>query len=127
MRLGQYELHNVHEILDAPDSHGSICCRIPNDLRVTLNESAKTNALQASGCEIRFNLDGPSAAITLQSPDEPTLVEVFQGDFFSAMYIIDVIPTRIVVERPQTEKIMQQITGTSSRFDTGLTLSLIHI
>ena len=121
MRLGQYELHNVHEILDAPDSHGSICCRIPNDLRVTLNESAKTNALQASGCEIRFNLDGLSAAITLQSPDEPTLVEVFQGDFFSAMYIIDVIPTRIVVERPQTEKIMQQITGTSSRFDTGLT------
>lgn len=121
MILGQNELHNVHEMLDDPAGPGSIFCRIPNNLRVTLNESAKTNALQASGCEIRFNLEGARVEITLQSPDGPTLVEVFQGDFFSAMHIIDVTPTRFVVERPQNETIMRQITGSRSRFDIGLT------
>lgn len=121
MILGQAELHNVHELLDDPAGAGSICCRVPNDLRVTLNESAKTNALQASGCEIRFNLEGPRAVITLRSPEGPTLAEVYQGDFFSALHIVDVTPTRIAVARPESEPVMRQVTPASARFDTGLT------
>jgi len=119
--FGQTELHNVHELLDDPGGPGSICCRVPNDLRVTLNESAKNNALQASGCEIRFNLEGSNAVITLQSPEGPTLVEVYQGDFFSALHIIDVTPTQVVVARPEAETVMRQVTPSSARFDTGLT------
>jgi len=119
--LGQAELHNVHELLDDPDGTGSICCRVPNDLRVTLNESAKNNALQASGCEVRFNLEGPKAVITLQSPEGPTLAEVYHGDFFSALYIVDGTPTRITVERPESEPVMRRVTPTNARFDTGLT------
>ena len=121
MILGQAELHNVHELLDDPGGAGSICCRVPNDLRVTLNESAKNNALQASGCEIRFNLEGPRAVITLRSPEGPTLAEVYQGDFFSALHIVNETPTRIVVARPDTEPVMRQVTPSSARFDTGLT------
>ena len=121
MILGQAELHNVHELLDDPGGQGSICCRVPNDLRVTLNESAKNNALQATGCEIRFNLEGPRAVITLQSPEGPTLAEVYQGDFFSALHIVDATPTRIVVERPESEPEMRQVTPSNARFDTGLT------
>ncbi len=121
MILGQAELHNVHELLDDPAGAGRICCRVPNDLRVTLNESAKNNALQASGCEIRFNLEGPGAAITLQSPEGPTLAEVYQGDFFSALHIIDVTPTRVVVARPEAETVMRQVAPANARFDTGLT------
>ncbi len=120
MNLGQAELHNVHELLDDPGGTGSICCRIPNDLRVTLNESAKNNALQASGCEIRFNLEGQRAVITLQSPEGPTLAEVYQGDFFSALHIVDAAPTRIVVERPDTEPVMRRVAPSDARFDTGL-------
>lgn len=121
MILGQVELHNVHELLDDPGGPGSICCRVPNDLRVTLNESAKNNALQATGCEIRFNLEGPRAVITLQSPEGPTLAEVYQGDFFSALHIVDESPTRLVVERPESEPEMRQVTPSNARFDTGLT------
>lgn len=121
MILGQAELHNVHELLDDPGGAGSICCRVPNDLRVTLNESAKNNALQATGCEIRFNLEGPEAVITLQSPDGPTLAEVYQGDFFSALHIVDATPTRIVVARPESEADMRRVTPSDARFDTGLT------
>ena len=121
MILGQAELHNVHELLDDPGGAGSICCRVPNDLRVTLNESAKNNALQASGCEIRFNLEGPRAVITLRSPEGPTLAEVYQGDFFSALHIVNQTPTRIVVARPDSEPVMRQVTPSSARFDTGLT------
>ena len=121
MILGQAELHNVHELLDDPAGAGSICCRVPNDLRVTLNESAKNNALQASGCEIRFNLEGSQAIITLQSPEGPTLAEVYQGDFFSALHIVDQTPTRLVVERPESEPVMHQVTPSDARFDTGLT------
>ncbi len=121
MILGQTELHNVHELLDAPGGTGNIICRVPNDLRVTLNEAARINALQASGCEIRFNLEGPRAVITLQSPEGPTLAEVYQGDFFSALHIIDVTPTTIVVERPESEPVMRQVAPSNARFDTGLT------
>ena len=121
MILGQAELHNVHELLDDPGGAGSICCRVPNDLRVTLNESAKNNALQASGCEIRFNLEGPRAVVTLRSPEGPTLAEVYQGDFFSALHIVNETPTRIVVARPDTEPVMRQVTPSNARFDTGLT------
>ena len=120
MILGQAELHNVHELLDDPGGTGSICCRVPNDLRVTLNESAKNNALQASGCEIRFNLEGRRAVITLQSPEGPTLAEVYQGDYFSALHIVDAAPTRIVVERPDTEPVMRRVAPSDARFDTGL-------
>ncbi|MCY3773705.1 MAG: GDSL-type esterase/lipase family protein [Gemmatimonadetes bacterium] len=120
MILGQAELHNVHELLDDPGGTGSICCRVPNDLRVTLNESAKNNALQASGCEIRFNLEGQRAVITLQSPEGPTLAEVYQGDYFSALHIVDAAPTRIVVERPDTEPVMRRVAPSDARFDTGL-------
>ena len=121
MILGQAELHNVHELLDDPAGAGSICCRVPNDLRVTLNESAKNNAIQATGCEIRFNLEGPRAVITLQSPEGPALAEVYQGDFFSALHLIDTAPTRVVVERPESETVMRQVTPSDARFDTGLT------
>lgn len=121
MILGQAELHNVHELLDDPGGAGSICCRVPNDLRVTLNESAKNNALQASGCEIRFNLEGPRAVVTLRSPEGPTLAEVYQGDFFSALHIVNETPTRIVVARPDSEPVMRQVTPSGARFDTGLT------
>ncbi len=120
MILGQTELHNVHELLDDPDGAGSICCRIPNDLRVTLNEAAKNNALVSTGSEIRFNLEGPRAVITLQSPEGPTLVEVYQGDFFSELHVVDATPTQIVVERPAAEAVMHQVTPSSARFDTGL-------
>ena len=120
MTLGQAELHNVHELLDDPGGVGSICCRVPNDLRVTLNDAAKTNALQASGCEIRFNLEGPRAVITLRSPEGPTLAEVYQGDFFSALHVVDADPTRIVVGRPDTEPVMRRVTPSNARFDTGL-------
>lgn len=120
MILGQAELHNVHELLDDPGGAGSICCRVPNDLRVTLNDAAKTNALQASGCEIRFNLEGQRAVITLRSPEGPTLAEVYQGDFFSALQVVDAAPTRIVVERPDTEPVMRRVTPSGARFDTGL-------
>ena len=119
--LDNTELHNVHELLDDPEGMGSICCRVPNDLRVTLNEAAKNNALVSTGCEIRFNLEGPHAVITLQSPEAPTLVEVYQGDFFSALHIVDATPTRIVAARPEAEAVMRQITPSSARFDTGLT------
>ena len=121
MILGQAELHNVHELLDDPAGAGSICCRVPNDLRVTLNESAKNNALQASGCEIRFNLEGSGAVITLQSPEGPTLAEVYQGDFFSALHIVDETPTRIAVARPEAEAVMRKVAPSNARFDTGLT------
>lgn len=121
MILGQAELHNVHELLDDPAGAGSLCCRVPNDLRVTLNESAKNNAIQATGCEIRFNLEGPRAVITLQSPEGPSLAEVYQGDFFSALHIVNETPTRIEVARPESEPVMRQVTPASARFDTGLT------
>jgi len=71
-------LHNMHELLDDETGKGKIFCRIPNNLRLMLNDSAKNNALQATGSEIRFNMVGERVVITLlnTNPDQPSIAEV---------------------------------------------------
>ncbi len=104
------ELYNIQELLDDGDA-GKILCRIPNDLRLRLNDSAKSNAVATPGSEIRFNLTGDQAKITLRNTGEqavPALVEVYQGAFLVSVHVIGTEPTAVTVTRhPLTEQLSE--------------------
>lgn len=121
------ELHNVHELLSgsgpemlspaadgwlrgladdgsaawaAADAEGLWLARIPNDLRLKLNPAAQVNALQATGCEVRFNLGGGRARLVLKSMHQPSLVEVYQGCFLCSWHTVGVEATEITIRHP---------------------------
>jgi lysophospholipase L1-like esterase len=94
------ELHNVVELYDPPDGIGKELCRIPRDLRAQLNDSAKKNAVQGTGCEVRFNLQGDEAVLTLQMRERPAIVEIYSGAFLTGWQVVTTEPTEVVVRRP---------------------------
>jgi lysophospholipase L1-like esterase len=100
--------HNAAELLTDPASEGALLSRVPNKLRIKLNEKAQRRALNGSGMELRFNLEGEEAAVYLMQ--EPTggiapkgIVELYQGSLQSfyemTPQLVGTEPTRIVVRR----------------------------
>ena len=102
------QLFNVAEI-----NGENLLTRIPDELRITLNESAKSAALSAAGCEIRFNLESETGKIILKLKDKPGLffpvAEVYQGAFKSASYTIGKEPTEISIAFPQNIELLDKI------------------
>ncbi len=102
------ELYNVAEI----NGENSLV-RIPDKLRTTLNESAKSAALSAAGCEIRFNLKSETGKIILKLKDEPgvffPVAEVYQGAFKLASYSIGAEATEIPIAFPQNIELLDKI------------------
>lgn len=87
MIYGNVSLHNVAELL-TDDGNGVLLSRVPNALRLLLNEKAQKRALNGAGVELRFLLHGEEAVIEwMLEPGEgiPSkgIVEVFQGSFQS--------------------------------------------
>ncbi len=115
------EMHNVVELIDAELGEGKQVCRVPDALRVTLNESAKVNALACAGSEIRFNLRGESARVVLRA-EAPALAEVFEGAFQVSQNIVGMEPTEIVISRPSDPDLHSRLTREKRlRFDSSLT------
>ena len=115
------ELYNIAELLPPRDGNGKLISRVPNRLRLTLNPNAKLRALYAAGCEIRFNLEDDFARIVLSS-EEPSIAEVFQGNFQVSWHIIDTEPTEIKVSLPQNIDLLDKVTKEKQLpFDAHLT------
>ena len=117
------ELHNVEEVIPSKDNRGYLLCRLPDSLRITLNESAKERALSAAGCEVRFNIKDETAKITLGCEgDIPAIAEVFQGVFRISHCFIDSKPTEISVSIPQNIDLLEKVAKERGcPFDTYLT------
>jgi len=90
--------HNVAEIIETED--GMLMTRIPDGLRVILNEGVQTRALMPAGCEMRFNLRDGEARIILKLTEGEGVAEVFQGNFQVGQYFIDEKPAEMVVGKP---------------------------
>ncbi len=125
------ELYNVHELLSTAGVQGMSFCRIPNALRLQLNEAAIRNAVQATGCEIRFNLadnrgDPPEVRIVLQSTESPSLVEVYQGPFLVSWHVVGLEPTEIIIAYPERQPMLEMLHRPHSLpFDPQLTRVLL--
>jgi GDSL-like Lipase/Acylhydrolase family len=115
MRYGNAELHNVVELLPADDGVGQWLLRIPQTLRVTLNEWAQRNAVVPGGCEIRFNVPvGGKAKVTLATDTEdaaPPLAEVFRGCFREQAMRIGREPTTIELPHLGSADLFERIAG----------------
>ncbi|MBU7004594.1 MAG: hypothetical protein HXS50_03445 [Theionarchaea archaeon] len=115
MIYGDVELHNIEDIFPYEDGDGMQLSRLPNPLRLGLNELGKICSLGMAGSEIRFNLEGEQANINLfchnfletWNPDAVT--EVYQGPFKSSSHVINSEPTVITITRPQNLDVLVKI------------------
>ena len=79
---GSVELHNVAELRDMEDG-GVRFQRVPEDVRLGLNEHAQERMLDVVGSEIRFVIENGSATVDLHAVSAETCAQVFYGDFQS--------------------------------------------
>ena len=99
------------ETIKPQEGDGFYLTRIPNELRLSLNDRAKRAALSAAGCEVRFNLRDSQAKLILMSEDKaPTPVEVYQGNFLISSHLIDTNPTEITVSTPPNLEMLEEVT-----------------
>ncbi|MCM8766807.1 MAG: hypothetical protein NC816_00875 [Candidatus Omnitrophica bacterium] len=105
------EFYNVEEIFEKPD--GLQLSRIPESVRVKLNENAKTRALMPAGCELRFNLKSEKAKIVMKASNEiiprSGICEIYFGDFFEKWSYISENPTLIEIQYPQNLEKLREI------------------
>jgi len=80
MLYGNVELHNTDEIKDSPNG-GVLLQRVPDSVRLHLNEGAQQRLLDPAGGEIRFVSDSGSAKVTLSGADGEVKVVPFFGGF----------------------------------------------
>lgn len=73
------EFHNVAELREA--TAGLRLQRVPEDVRLTLNEKAQVRMLSPAGVEIRFVSSGDEVAVTLSCPEGSAEVIPFWGGF----------------------------------------------
>ena len=129
MIFEEMEFYNVAELIDDGGA-GKLLTRIPNDLRLSLNEAAKGHALFPAGSEIRFNLNGATVKIVLNVEGEGWgIAEVFQGPFQVNWHYLDSKPTEIVIVPPANPELLAKAARkSSSSFDPSLTrLILPHL
>ncbi len=74
------ELHNIEEVRSIEGHDGVRLQRVPEDVRLALNEGAQFQMLQPDSAELRFVADSPVCRITLSS-EGPSRVTVFNGLF----------------------------------------------
>lgn len=114
-------LHNVAELLETEE--GVMLTRIPDRLRMVLNQSVQTMAIQPAGAEIRFNLKSKEARIVLKSKEEGTFIgEIYQGNFLTGYYFIGTKDSDIVIALPvNIEKLRDIAVKEKMSFDAELT------
>ncbi|MBD3180851.1 hypothetical protein GF312_01065 [Candidatus Poribacteria bacterium] len=74
------ELHNIAEVQPVEGKNGVRLQRVPESVRVNLNEGAQMRVLQPDNGEIRFVSNGSPVKVVLSSTGE-TDVTLFYGDF----------------------------------------------
>ncbi len=123
--------HNIAELVTHPDSGETVISRIPESLRVSLNDNAKQRALNSSGCELRFRLNSPSAKIriraceVLASHHGGGLAQVLFGDFSHTYFPVTThTPVEYQLDAPDYE-ILEQAAGDNARFSPRLVRLLL--
>ena len=92
------ELHNVTALQSVEGRPGLRLQRVPEKVRLALNESAQMRMLQPDNIEIRFVSDSPTCRITLSSEGQ-TRVTIFNG-------LLDSLQRFIIGPQPQTIELL---------------------
>ncbi len=103
-------LHNVAELIKPSQGEGELLCRIPDALRAKLNPSVQGLATYPAGCEIRFNLKGPSAKVKLATSSSFGPADVLAGCFtLRPRVMVWDHPTEIEIKLPDHITLLQRI------------------
>jgi hypothetical protein len=78
------ELHNTAEVKALADGSGVALQRVPEHVRLTLNEGAQMQMLRPGGAEIRFVSEGPTCELTVSCAPTNDWSEVTIVPFFGA-------------------------------------------
>lgn len=125
------QLYNIRAMVPLPDG-GFRLSRIPEELRLKMNEGAQNTAFNTCGCEIRFNLRSGSAKIILRRtgrngvPVDPAgVAEVrfgpFQGDWTICPRTIGPKPTTLTIQAPDNlEQLQCYAKETGQNYDPAL-------
>lgn len=94
-------LHNVAEFREQPDG-GIRFQRVPEKVRLTLNEHAQERAFDVVGAEVRFVMNGPRADVTLHALADTASMQVFFGDFrVNQEHLVGAEMKTVTVEKPE--------------------------
>jgi len=127
MNYQNVELYNTVELLAPDNGVGKYMTRLPDELRKTLNPAALGNALCSAGSEVRFNVEGKSATVTLSS-DGLGMAEVFQGNFHVSWQMIGPQPTEFKVSLPENIDFLEKVSKEKGLpFDPRLTRIILPI
>jgi hypothetical protein len=120
------EFWNVEEIFEKED--GLQISRIPENLRVKLNDSAKNCAFMPAGCELRFNLKSEKAKIIMKANKEigwrTGICEIYFGEFFYGWHYINENPGTIEISYPQN---MEKLKSLSEKKNLNFDPYLVRI
>ncbi|WP_309380578.1 SGNH/GDSL hydrolase family protein [Cerasicoccus frondis] len=130
MRLEKYHFHNVaemHPIQTANDEKAIRPQRVPESIRLKLNENAKIVAYWTNGAEIRFvPLDNEPVNITLSAslnakehklPSDPAYVEIFWGGHKQhEFYTLTDAPQTIQIKRPERLDVLPNLEAPGYQF-----------
>ncbi len=101
-------LHNIHHVEPNPQGEGVRLSRVPQEVWAKLNTMGKARAFAAAGAELRFNMVGTEARVTLRYVENrggkaqgwPVLAEYYQGDFLMRCVEFGDKWTTIVIKKP---------------------------
>lgn len=123
-------LHNVERLEPLPGGEGFRLCRVPAHVWEKMNAMGKTRSFAAAGAELRFNLTGPEAKITLRYVENrggkaqgwPVLAELYQGGFLMRCEEIREQWTTLVIKpRSNLAKLREESPpGNATAFDPSL-------
>ena len=99
------ELHNIEEVRSIKGHDGVRLQRVPEDVRLALNEGAQLGMLQPDSAEIRFVADSPVCRVTLSS-EAQSRVTVFNGLFDDRQRFI-IGPEPQTIELVMNERLRQ--------------------
>lgn len=92
-------LHNVTALYTDTDKEGAGLQRIPEAVRLCLNEKARQAYRSLANCELRFVLLGDEAFVTLSSPDKNAGATVYFGDFYAYTQPIGNEPVTLTLKK----------------------------
>ena len=83
MIYSDVDLHNIAEMVKVRGHKGLRLQRVPESVRVHLEEPARNKTINPGGAEIRFVRTGGPVRITLSSSGDDGTVRLFRGPFDS--------------------------------------------
>jgi len=101
------QLHNIVDQAPYLESGPDTFLRIPKELRIQLNSSAKQSAFHSAGCELRFRLKGPSFKLRIETcgigaPQHGGgLAQLVVGDFSHTYFPVGLGVTKLECTLPE--------------------------